>query len=397
MRKTKGEKSSDHSFKVALIFEIEQHYHREVLAGVLSYRREHGGLEVLNRSGMPFLKPTRLALAEGDGILGFLSKRDLASSPQLKDKPAVTVSNKPEAGRLSVVCSDDRAVGRMAAAYLNSLGLRNLAVLGWWNGYAGARADGFVEAVQPLGRTCRIFHPKVSVRTVERERELDEEIGAWLRWLPTPCGIYCVDDRLAVEVHKWARSLGRRVPDDWAILGTDNDHLLLELLDCPVSSVELNGRQIGFEAAKLLARQLRGEAAGPVRLEIPPQRIVPRASTDLRYDEDPIVRVILKRMIADPGCAWTVASLVEGLGLSRRAAELRFRKQTGGGIYDRLIELRIAHAKEALIEGTESVGRISEKLGFYDQRQLSHLFKLRTGMTPREFRNRHRTSGAHDS
>lgn len=397
MRKSTKRKVRQHPLRVALIFEIEQHYHREVLAGVLSYRREHGGLEVLSRSGMPFLKPTRLALAEGDGILGFLSEHDLAAFSHWKDKPAVTVSNKTEAGRLSVVCSDDRAVGQMAAAYLNGLGLRNLAVLGCWEGYAGARADGFAEAAQTLGRTCQLFRPKVGVRTVERERELDEEIGMWLRSLPTPCGIYCVDDRFAVEVHKWARSLGRRVPDDWAILGTDNDHLLLELLDCPVSSVELNGRQIGFEAAKLLARQLRGEAAGPVRLEIPPRRIVPRASTDLRYDEDPIVRVILKRMLADPGCAWTVASLVEGLGLSRRAAELRFRKQTGGGIYDRLIELRIARAKEALIEGTESVGRISEKLGFYDQRQLSHLFKLRTGLTPREFRNRHRTSHVQDS
>lgn len=301
----------------------------------------------------------------------------------------VTVSNQPDKGRMSVVCSDDRAVGRMAAEYLDSLGLRNLAVLGWWGGYAGERADGFAQAANTGGRVCRVFRGRAGARNKEMEHLLDGEIGAWLQSLPTPCGIYCVDDRFAVEVHKWAHQLGRRIPDDWAILGTDNDHLLLGLLDCPVSSVELNGREIGFAAAKLLAAQLRNQAPEPVRIEIPPMRVVRRASTDLRYDEDPVVRAVLARMTADPGRAWTVTSLVEGLGLSRRAAELRFRKQTGGGIYDRLIDLRIARAKEALMDGTESVGRISEKLGFYDQRQLSHLFKLRTGMTPRDFRRRH--------
>lgn len=372
--------------RVALIFDLEQHYHREVLAGVLAYRREHGDLEVVDRAGIPFLSPARLSFAEGDGILGFLSSDDLALAPHWRERLAVTVSNQPEEGWLSVVCSDDGAVGRTAAEYLGGLGLRDLAVLGWWRGYAGARADGFAKAA---GRRCAVFRSSVGGRTTETARLLDEEIGAWLAALPTPCGIYCVDDRFAVEVHKWAGQLGRRIPDDWAVLGTDNDHLLLELLDCPVSSVELNGREIGYEAASLLARQFRGEAPVPARIEVPPRRVVRRASTDLLFVDDPVVRAILERIWSAPGQAWTVASLVEGLGLSRRAAEQRFRARTGGGIYDRLIDVRIERAKEALVEGSVPMDRISEALGFYDQRQLSHLFKRRTGMTPREFRRRH--------
>ena len=80
--------------------------------------------------------------------------------------------------------------------------------------------------------------------------------------------------------------------------------------------------------------------------------------------------------------------VVEGLWFSRRAAEQRFKTRTGGGIYDRLIDVRIERAKERLLDEALSIGEISEDLGFYDQRQLSHLFKRRTGITPRDFRRR---------
>ncbi|MCC5806556.1 MAG: substrate-binding domain-containing protein [Opitutales bacterium] len=373
--------------RVALIFDLEQHYHREVLAGVLRYRKERGDLVVLDWAGIPYQSPARLPSLEGDAVLGFVSPAFLRSLPQWRGKPAVTVSNKPDPGDLSVVCSDDRAVGRMAADYLTGLGLRELAVLGWWDGgYTRERADGFSNRAEALGLGCAVFRPDAGTRDVHRVRLLDEEIGAWLTSLPSPCGVYCVDDRFAVDVYKWAARLGRRIPDDWAVLGTDNDHLLLELLDCPLSSVELNGREIGYQAASLLARQCRGEAAVPVRVAVPPLRVVRRASTDLLYNDDPVVRAILGRIASAPGRAWTVAGLVEGLGLSRRAAEQRFRVRTGGGIYDRLIDVRIERAKELLADSTLPVGRISDELGFYDQRQLSHLFKRRTGMTPRDFR-----------
>ena len=375
--------------QVALLFDMEQQYHREVLAGVLEYRKKHGDIAVLDWAGLPFQSPSRLPFLEGDAVLGFVAPKDMEAVPHWRGKPGVTISNQKVSGLLSVVCSDDLAVGRMAAEYLAGLGLRQLAVLGWWNGHAGTRADGFSAYAEAAGRSCRVFRPVEGSRQPTHQLRLDEEVGAWLASLPTPCGIYCVDDRFAVEVHKWAGPLERRIPDDWAVLGTDNDRLLLDLLDCPISSVELDARVIGYEAATLLARQHRGEASVPARVEVPPLRVVRRASTDLLYDDDPVVRAILERISTAPARAWTVAELVEGLGLSRRAAEQRFNVRTGGGIYDRLIDARIERAKDALIEGTLTIGGISEALGFYDQRQLSHLFKRRTGMTPREFRRRH--------
>ena len=49
------------------------------------------------------------------------------------------------------------------------------------------------------------------------------------------------------------RGAGLQVPEQAAVVGVDNDVLLCELADPPLSSVALDAERGGFEAAALLA------------------------------------------------------------------------------------------------------------------------------------------------
>ena len=62
------------------------------------------------------------------------------------------------------------------------------------------------------------------------------------------------------------RRAGLRVPDEVAVIGVDNDSNLCNLCTPPLSSIDVNPSRVGYEAAALLTRLMRGVArpAGPV-------------------------------------------------------------------------------------------------------------------------------------
>ncbi|NIN34840.1 MAG: substrate-binding domain-containing protein, partial [Gammaproteobacteria bacterium] len=77
-------------------------------------------------------------------------------------------------------------------------------------------------------------------------------IADWLLTLPKPIGLMaCNDDRgeWAIEACKIA---GLSVPDEIAIIGVDNDQLICDLCNPPLSSIVLNVEKAGYEAAALL-------------------------------------------------------------------------------------------------------------------------------------------------
>jgi len=374
------------AFRIVLCFEISQNYHRQALGGVLNYVRESSGLDVVTLVGMPVHSGARLKVLRGDAVLGFIYHQNLSAFSYWRHRPGVSVANVPTGNRLSVVCSDDHAVGELAAKHFSSLGMTDVACLGPWPGYAVARANGFLAGVKRSGMDCSVFEPNSRDWKLERLPELESDLSVWIDQLKRPCGIYCVDDRMASAVHALVIKKGIKIPGEIAILGTDNDEILLDLLNNPLSSIELNGQRVGYEAARLLHQQLKGEVAIPARIEIPPLRVAPRISTNLALGCDSATQEILARMHKAPGHPWTVEELIRGLGVSRRLAEQRFKAQLRSGIYDRLIEIRIENAKSLLLEGNRSIGLIAEQTGFCDQRQLGIHFKKRTGMTPSSFR-----------
>src|SRR5438477_365406 len=77
------------------------------------------------------------------------------------------------------------------------------------------------------------------------------------------------------------RRLGLAVPDEVAVIGVDNDELLCELSDPPLTSVIPNMHRTGYEAAALLDQMIAGKTARGETHLIPPLGIATRQSTDV--------------------------------------------------------------------------------------------------------------------
>ena len=85
-----------------------------------------------------------------------------------------------------------------------------------------------------------------------------EELSEWLLNVEKPIGIIACNDIRALQLLNAARECKIDVPDEVAVVGIDNDSILCNLADPPLSSVEHDTRRIGFEASVLLDKMMRG-------------------------------------------------------------------------------------------------------------------------------------------
>lgn len=81
--------------------------------------------------------------------------------------------------------------------------------------------------------------------------------------------------------------------------------------------------------------------------------------------------------------------MARAAGLSRFHFLRRFKRATGTTPWRYLTELRLARAKNLLIDPACSVAGAARAAGFADPAYFSRLFHRRTGISPREYRSRH--------
>ena len=83
----------------------------------------------------------------------------------------------------------------------------------------------------------------------------------------------------------------------------------------------------------------------------------------------------------------TVESIAGYVGISRKYLYAIFKSALGISPKDYIINYRIEKAKEFLRNESLSVGSIAYSVGYDDSLNFSKMFKSKTGMSPREYRN----------
>lgn len=104
------------------------------------------------------------------------------------------------------------------------------------------------------------------------------------------------------------------------------------------------------------------------------------------WSSDYRVRKAIRRIRENPIKSLSLSDLAEEVGLSRSQFYTRFKACTGisPGFY--LDIMCWERAAESLCRAEQSIGDISEDLGFASQGHFTRFFKAKTGVTPRSFR-----------
>jgi LacI family transcriptional regulator len=152
-----------------------------------------------------------------------------------------------------------------------------------------------------------------------------------------------------------------------------------------LSSLELDVRQIGYEAARVLDRKMAGKRV-PDAVFIPPTHVAVRQSTDLMIIEDADV-VQAMQFIRDYACAGIdVLRVADEVGLSRRVLERRFFQYLGRTPKAEIMRIRMDRAKMLLAQTDKSRESIAQKTGFDSPEYFSKAFHKLVGMKPQAYR-----------
>ena len=247
---------------IALLIESSREYGRGLLRGIARYQQEHGPWSIyFEPHGLHERPPSWLKNWRGDGILARIDNRNTADLIVTTGLPAVDVRGALANLPIPFVGLDNRAVAQLGFEHLQQCGLQNFAFCGTPRGEnpnQDMRCDVFVECVNGIGKKCDVFLGGPRRRgSVSWESE-QQHITRWLKKLPKPVGVMtCHDDR-GHQTLDACRRADLRVPDDVAVIGVDNDSNLCNLCTPPLSSIDVNPSRVGYEAAALLVRLMRG-------------------------------------------------------------------------------------------------------------------------------------------
>jgi LacI family transcriptional regulator len=213
-----------------------------------------------------------------------------------------------------------------------------------------------------------------------------DRVAGWLKKLPKPLGLMACNDIRGQEVLSACRAAGITVPEEVAVIGVDNDEMLCELSDPPLSSVSLDTERIGYEAAALLDQMIAGKKNLDLPILVLPAGIITRRSTDVLAIEDRHI-ANATRFIRERACVGIdVSDVLKFVPLSRSTLERRFLRLLGHSPKEEILRTRLDRAKQLLAETDLSLAQVADKVGFQHPEYLSVIFKKKTHLTPGEFR-----------
>lgn len=245
--------------------------------------------------------------------------------------------------------------------------------------WSDEREASFRRALELNGKSCRVLTFDGAREPTARMKRL----RAFLAALPKPCAVFAANDGMAAETLTAAAFVGRRVPEDLAVLGIDNYLPVCEKTRPPLTSIEPDFRRGGNLAALMLLARVRakGNYRGPHQRTFGPLRVVRRASTRVLFRADKTVAAALD-LIRNEACnGLTAQEVAARFPCSRRFADIRFRRATGRSILEAIHAVRLERAQDLLRDPNQQIKAISDFCGFANPNSLRKFFRQATGQT----------------
>jgi len=304
--------------------------------------------------------------------------------------PMVNVSNSQADIGLPKVAPDDFKVGEVAAEYFLGKGFAHFAFCGDSVSHSSElRAKGFARALRTRGFLAPILRGRFDLPVAYLPNANIAGLVEWLGRLPRPCAVFAWNDNVCDTILNICRQEGWSVPNQISVLGVNNDfNRLVDSEDDSISSIQLAGHAIGFQAARMLAGLLQGNAPPRAPKYVPPLRIVERRSTDFYAVADPAVQAALRFIKRSYQHSTDVDAIAAAAMLSRRVLEKRFRLLLQSSPYEEVLKCRLDRARELLLNTDLKIEEIAQLCGYDNGSNFSIFFSEKTGSTPKAFRGR---------
>ena len=383
-------------FRVALLVESSRIYGRGILRGIAKYTHLHGQWSCfIEERELHSGVPAWLKNWKGHGIIARIEDRHMAQTLLSLGMPVVDVLGNARFEGIPSFDTDAQTVAKLAADFFLRAGFQHFSFCGYQKiPFSERREAAFCDYLAQKQKKVLVFAPPLPqgsrshIQAIEKcGINMVQSVAHWLTNQPRPLALLACNDVRAQQVLNACRERGIKVPEEVAVMGVDNDDVLCSLADPPLTSIEPDTELLGFEAAALMDRMIQNGSSRNELKQIPPARIVERASTDIVAIEDPIT-VQAARFIRDNlGKGISVKDVLTHVNRSRTDMEQRFRRYLKCSIHAEILRLRLDRACAFLRQTGSSLDEIAAAAGFSTAAHLCRLFRRHFGQTPMQYRS----------
>lgn len=376
--------------EVAVLVDTSTGWGRRLIRGIDTYALKlgHWHLRVEPRG-----RSEQLLLPKdwsGDGVIARISTQRMFQSLRTLDVPIVNVSAiEIEDCHYPRVISDYPAAARLIAEHFLDRGFKHFAFVGQLK-YAYVRElqskirDVLSEQENPIEMAA--FNYKLASTTNRGWERQNLKIKQWLATLPKPVAVISWGVSGSAHLIEAARDQGFSVPDDIAVLSTDEDSLLNSLTYPPVSGVLVASEQIGYQAAETLDTLMRGKKVENTTQMIAPIEIVTRGSTETYAIEDKDLLKAVIYMRQNVYSPLSVQEVADYVPMARRSLEAKFRHYYGRSPLEEISRLRLTRAKQLLVQTDLSIPEVTDACGYQSPEYMATWFRKAVGVTPLKYR-----------
>ena len=374
--------------RIILLLETSRAFGRQLIIGIARYSRLNGPWSFYKeptdlKSSIPHLtnwKP--------DGII---MRDSLISKELLKlNIPTILAIHDSKYPKdVPVIKTESFSIAKMASDHLLEKGFKNFAFCGFDNfDWSNERKKYFTRFISEAGYKADVYEASNTVKKRNWENE-QKHVSKWIKSLPKPVGIFACNDDRGQHILEVCKMNNLKVPEEVAVIGVDNDPIVCDIGDPPLTSIDLSVEAAGYEAAKLMDAMISNRKTTGDNILVSPSHIVQRQSSDILAINDGKVAMAINYIRENAKNKILVQDVVGTVGLSRRTLERRFKKNVHRSIYGEIQRVRIELISKLLIETDLPIYQIASLFNFTDIEHISRYFKTEKGIGLREFRKLH--------
>ena len=382
--------------RVAVLVDTSTGWGRRLIRGINSYAQQFGPwhvwVEARGQEEILRLPPGW----HGDGVIARVSTYSMARHLAEAGTRVVNISSIELKGvNFPCVTNDMQASSALAMQHFLDLGFRNFAYCGLpQRSYVANQYRTFAGALEKVGFKCHAFRAPGVVKRRQKWVTQQAALSAWLKELPKPVAILTWGVHVGRAVVVACGSAGLLVPEEVAVLCGDDDDLLCESCYPPMSGTVVAAKEIGYQAASLLAGLMKGASAPRQPVLVAPTGISMRQSTNtLAINDSEVSQAV--RFIRDH-CAQPiqVSDILKNVPVSRRTLERKFELFLGRTPASEIRRAHLQRARELLANTGASIQQVAESCGFGSPEYLSVAFRREFKTTPLKYRLKLRGTGA---
>lgn len=262
-------------------------YDAQILKGINQFRTQRPQWVLRDAGHQEYLLKTLLRTPNLQGIIANVTDHKCMEQLQAWGGPVIDIAALLPDSPFPQLSATPGSIGAMGARYLHERGLKKILYV------SGMNWNFEIDRWQGVRSYCQ-KHKLPAWWWVWSENKCMDAIHAdplsplldsspfsafhFLTQIEKPFGAFMAMDRMAVQLCDGCRYYDLVVPKDVAILGVDNNRYYCESCTPPLSSVMMPGEQIGFQAAELLDKLIKGGEV-PKFTRLDPVGVKERAST----------------------------------------------------------------------------------------------------------------------